>query len=135
MNIEPIIYNTTRILYNLEDKLSISSLFLFCYGVSSVCFSELLYTNNHDSFISRLNIKYKDYEIDLSINLSDKNIRDCFKKTIDEVIRIYDKDGYYKALYEKDPFALVIYDITKFDFDKIIFNKKVRNIREQLKLF
>lgn len=35
MKIETIIYETTRVLLNIEDKLSITTLFLFCEKIGS----------------------------------------------------------------------------------------------------
>ena len=111
MKIEKIIYQTARSLNNVEDKLSISVLFLFCYKESVSLFSELLYTSDHEEFIEKLNSKYSDYEVDFSVNLGNKNVSDSLLKTIEKVIEIYDRDGFYKALFEKDPFALAIEEI------------------------
>ena len=108
MKIEKIIYQTARSLNNVEDKLSISVLFLFCYKESGSLFSELLYTSNHKQFIEKLNSKYSDYEVDFSVNLKNGNVNDAFYKTLEKVKEIYDKDGFYKALFDKDPFALAI---------------------------
>lgn len=108
MKIEKIIYQTARSLNNVEDKLSISVLFLFCYKESVSLFSELLYTSNHKQFIEKLNSKYSDYKVDFSVNLENKNVNEAFCKTLEKVIEIYDKEGFYKALYEGDEFALAI---------------------------
>lgn len=135
MKIEPIIYETTRDIYNVEDKLSIASLILFCWKLGSSVFCELLYTENHEKFILNLNEKYKEYDVNISVRLSDKNIRDAFYKTIEKVKVKYDADGFLKALNEKDEFALVIEEIVNYDFDRIEFKKFVKNIDKQLKLW
>ena len=46
MKIEKIIYDTTRGIYSVEDKLSIATIFIFCWKLSSKYFAELLYTDN-----------------------------------------------------------------------------------------
>jgi len=135
MEIEKIIYETTREIYSVEDKLSIATIFIFCYKVSSIKFSELLYTKNHKKFIDNLNEFYKEYEVDFSIRLQDRNIKNCFNKTLEKVIQKYDDNGYYKALFEKDEYALVIEQIINYNFDKIEFKKLVKNINQQLSLF
>ena len=135
MEIEKIIYETTREIYSVEDKLSIATLFIFCYKVSSIKFSELLYTKNKSKFIDELNNHYKNYEVDFKIRLDDRNIKNCFNKTLEKVIQKYDDNGFYKALFEKDPFALVICDIVNYNFDRLEFKKLVKNINQQLTLF
>ena len=107
MDIEKIIIDTTRGIYNVEEKLSIATLFLFCYGKGARLFSELLYTKDIESFIENLNLEYKDYEVDFSINLKDKLVASCLHKTILAVREKHD-NGYYKALYNKDPYAIKI---------------------------
>ena len=135
MEIEKIIYNTTREIFNVEDKLRIASIFLFCNGLDSEIFAELLYTEDPEEFISDLNNKYREYNIDLSVRFSDKNVKNSFFKTRFELIKKEDENGYYKALYERDEFALVINDIVKCKFDEMSFFKLRKNINKQLKLF
>lgn len=120
MNIDSIIYDTTRPILNVEDKLSITSLILFCYELGSKVFCKLLYTDNHEDLISELSEEYSDYKIDLSIRLDDKLVSDCFKNTIDKVREKHDSNGYLKALYEGDEFALVICGIVNTDISKIL---------------
>ena len=115
MKIENIIYNTTREIYSVEDKLSIATIFIFCYKKDSQLFSELLYSENHEEFINKLSAEYADYNIDLSIRLSDKNVNNSFYKTLEKVREKYDSNGFYKALFEKDSFAEVIYNMTNND--------------------
>ena len=113
MKIEKIIYHSARSLNNVEDKLSISVLVLFCYKTSGAIFAELLYSNDHSQFIDRLTAQHSNYEIDFSIRLDNPNVREAFTKTLDKVKEQYDANGYYKALHEGDPFALVIEKITE----------------------
>mgnify|MGYP000147380690 CR=1 FL=1 len=133
MKIEPIIYETTRGIYSVEDKLSIATLILFCWKLGNRDFCELLYTKNHNNFILTLSKKYSKYDIKLDIKLSDKNINTAFYKTIEKVKEKYDSDGYLKALFNKDKFALVIEDIINYNFNKVEFKKFTKNI-EQLKI-
>ena len=135
MKIEPIIYETTRGIYSVEDKLSIASLILFCWKLGNKRFCELLYTDNHEKFISDLSEEYSKYEIDLSVKLADKQIRNSLIKTIEKVREKEDKDGYLKALYEGDEFALVIDEIVNYNFDKVELKKFTKSVNEQLTLF
>lgn len=134
VRIEKIIYDTTREIYSVEDKLSIAAIFLFADSIGSDVFSELLYTENHQQFIEDLNKKYSEYEIDLSVNFSNINVKNSFHKTLKAVIEKEDANGFYKALYEKDPYALVIDEICKFDFSKIKFKTKLIELSNQLKI-
>lgn len=134
MKIENIIYDTTRAIYSVEDKLSIATIFLFCDKLNAKLFAELLYTDDHDSFIKKLEKKYSKFEVDLTIRLADKNVRDCFYKTLDKVKEKYDDSGYYKALFEKDPFALVIDEIVNYNFNAVEFKKFTKGVAKQLEL-
>jgi hypothetical protein len=135
MEIEKIIYETTREIYNIEDKLKIATIFLFCEKLSRVKFAELLYTKNHIEFIDNLNQEYQKFDVDFTIRFNDKNVNSAFYKTLMKVIEKEDSNGFLKVLHEKDEFAIVIDNIleTNFsEFEKICF---LRNIGEQLKLF
>lgn len=137
MRIEEIIYDTTRGLLNLEDKLRIATVFLFCDKLGSEKLSELLYTENHEEFINNLNGQYSDYEVDFSINFGNKNVKDAFFKTLEKVIQKWDSNGFLKAVYEKDEFAMVIIDIVDYSFDKIelrLFSKEIKNQLEEIQL-
>ena len=122
-NFEDIIYNTTRGIYNLEDKLRIAIPFIFCYKMDTRLFAELMYTDNQNKFIEHLNSVYDCYDVDFTINFDDKLIRDCFKKTLLKIKEIYDKNGFYKAVYDKDNYALAVIDIVNRKFNKIEFKK------------
>lgn len=135
MEIEKIIYDTTREVFNLEDKLKIATIFLFCDRLGSEKFAELLYTDKHEEFVNNLNAEFEKYEIDLKINFANKNVSNAFFKTLDKVIEKEDSNGFYKAVYENDEFAMVICELIKFDFSKRDFKKLRDKIGEQLKLF
>jgi len=72
MEIEKIIYDTTREVFNVEDKLKIATIFLFCDRLGSKKFAELLYTEKHEEFVNNLNAEFEKYEIDLKINFANK---------------------------------------------------------------
>ena len=108
----------------MEDKLSISTIFLFCHSISTETFSELLYTKSPKKFIKSLEKEYRAYDISLSVRLDDKSILNAFNKTIEEVKSKYDKDGFYKAVFEKDSFAIAIVGITNTFFDEGGFFRK-----------
>ena len=93
MKIEPIIYETTRGIYSVEDKLSIASLILFSWKLGSKTFCKLLYTNDHSKFIADLSNEYKNYDIKLEVNLTDKQMKNSLMKTIEKVRETEDKDG------------------------------------------
>ena len=135
MKIEPIIYETTRGIYSVEDKLSIASLILFSWKLGSKTFCKLLYTNDYSKFIDDLSNEYKNYDIKLEVNLADKQIKNSLIKTIEKVREKEDKDGYLKALYEGDKFAIVIDEIVNYDFNKMELKKFTKSVNEQLTLF
>ena len=135
MKIEPIIYETTRGIYSVEDKLSIASLILFSWKLGSKTFCKLLYTKDYSKFIADLSNDYKDFDIKLDVRLEDKQIKNSLIKTIEKVREKEDKDGYLKALYEGDKFALVIDEIVNYNFDKVELKKFTKSLNEQLTLF
>lgn len=118
MKIEKIIYDTTRGIYSVEDKLSIATIFIFCWKLSNKHFAELLYTDDHLIFIEKLSQEFSNAEIDLTVRLEDKNIRDAFYKTLEEVKLKYDSNGFFQAVYNKDEYAIaigkIINDVSKF---------------------
>lgn len=135
MKIEPIIYETTRGIYSVEDKLSIASLILFSWKLGSKTFCKLLYTKDYSKFIADLSNEYKDFDVKLDVRLEDKQIKNSLIKTIEKVREKEDKNGYLKALYEGDEFALVIDEIVNYDFSKIELKKFTKNVNKQLTLF
>ena len=135
MKIEKIIYETCREVLNLEDKLKIGSIFLFCDKLGSKELSGLLYAKDHNEFIQNLNNEYAEYEVDLLIDFKNPNVKSAFFKTLEKVKKEYDKDGFLKAISNGDEFALAILDITSFDFDKIAFKKETKSLKKQLGLF
>ena len=135
MKIEPIIYETTRGIYSVEDKLSIASLILFSWKLGSKTFCKLLYTNDYNNFISELSNTYKDYDIKIGVRLEDRQIKQSLIKTIEKVREKYDSNGYLKALYEGDKFALVIDEIVNYNFNDVQLKKFTKNINKQLDLF
>ena len=132
MKIEQIIYDTTRGVLNLEDKLSIATLFLFCEKIGIKKIAELLYCDSLETFLYDLQEEYKDYDVDFTIRLEKKEVHDAFFKTLDKYKEKNDSDGFLKAVHNKDEFAMVICDIVNYKFDKIEFKKFANNLVEQL---
>ena len=132
MDLHKIIYDTTREVFNLDDKLSIATLIIFCQKIGSIKFAELLYATNHEKFISDLTAEYKHYDVDFTVNLKNTNVKSAFYKTIEKVKTDCDSNGYLKALHEQDPYALVIAGIVNHQFDKLKFTKMKANISRQL---
>lgn len=135
MKIEDIIYDTTREVLNVEDKLRIATVFLFCDRLGSEKLSQLLYCKNHSSFIDDLNNEYVDYEVDFTINFSNPNVKSAFYKTLEKVKEKWDANGFLKAIHEKDPFALAICEIVNYRFDKVEFKKFTKEVATQLLLW
>lgn len=129
MNISDIIYNTCRFIHGVDDKLSIATLFLFCYKIDTKLFSELLYTSDHKGFIHKLQCKYSSYNVDFTVKLDNKDVRSSFESTIKEVVLKYDSNGYYKAVFDKDPFAMAIIDISNIIFNINEFKKEVGQLK------
>lgn len=134
MEIEKIIYDTTREIYSIEDKLSIAVIFLFCNKMGSEKLAELLYTDNHEKLIESLNDEYLDYEVNFHVRFDNVNVKNSFYKTLEKVKEKYDDDGFYKAVFNKDLFAMVIVDIVNYNFDKVEMKKFTQNVTEQLSL-
>lgn len=134
MKIEEIIYDTTRGVLNLEDKLSIATIFLFCEKLGSKKLAELLYCDCLETFMYDLHDEYKNYDVDFTIRLEKREVNDAFFKTLDKYKEKNDSDGFLKAVHERDEFALVICDIVNYNFDAIKFKQFTKNLSEQLKL-
>ena len=134
MKIEPIIYETTRGIYSVEDKLSIASLILFSWKLGSRTFCELLYTTDYPKFIADLSSEYKNYDINLKVKLENKQIENALIKTIEKVREKYDDNGFFKALYDGDEFAIVIDEIVNYNFDKMELKKFTKSVNKQLTL-
>lgn len=106
--IEEIIYETARNIINIEEKIKLSSIFLFFLGLDDLFFSELLYGDI--SIISKVSERYN---IDLYLNFEKIDILNTFNETRKKVIEIYDENAYYKALFEKEEFAIVCYELSQ----------------------
>lgn len=133
MKIEEIIYDTTRGVLNLEDKLSIATIFLFCEKLGSKKLAELLYCDCLETFMDDIQDEYKNYDVDFTIRLEKREVHDAFFKTLDKYKEKNDSDGFLKALYNQDEFALVICDIVNYNFDAIKFKEFTKNLSEQLR--
>lgn len=131
--IEKILYDSTRFLHGVEDRLRIATPFIFTYKIGSVLFAEMLY-GNPKSVISDLQETYKSYEVDFEINLNNKSVSDCFYKTRSEIILKFDSKGFYKALFEGDEFALAIVEITETKMKSIEMMSFTKKIQKQLEL-
>lgn len=111
MNTHAIIYDTCREVFNVEDKIRISSIFIFCYKLGAREFSEILYTPEPKNYIAELQERYKEYDIDLTVNFDNPNAKNAFFKTSEALAKKMDTDGFYKAIYNKDELALAVVEI------------------------
>ena len=109
-----IMYDSCRNLRNIEDKIKVSSTFIFCY-YDSIEFANLLYTDNLDSFFEDLLSRYNDVVefIDLRKSLEDKEFKRAFDKTRQDCIKKFDSNGFYKAVFKKDEFALACVSVSE----------------------
>ena len=119
MRIEDIIYDTTREIFNVEDKLRIATIFIFCEQLGIEKLSEFLYSKNHQQFIDDLNNEYLKYEVDFTLNFSNPNVKNAFYKTLEKVKDKWDFDGLLKAISEGDEFALAICEICNYNLKSI----------------
>lgn len=133
MEIEKIIYETTRGVLNLEDKLSIATIFLFCEKIGTKKLAELLYNDCLETFIDDLQEEYVNYDVDFSIRLEKREVNNAFFATLDKYKEKNDSTRFLKAVHERDPYALVICDIVDYNFDIIEFKKFTKNLSDQLK--
>jgi hypothetical protein len=135
MKIEQIIYDTTREVMNVEDKLRIATVFLFCQQLGNEALSDLLYDDEPASLIYNLNDQFKAYGIDLSINFANPNVLNAFELTRKKIIEKWDSDGFLKAIFDRDPFAIAICEIIEFDYDAAKPKRIAEAIVQQLTLF
>lgn len=124
MKIEDIIYETTRGLLNLEDKLRIGTIFLFCKEQGSERLSQLLYAKDHSQFIDDLNREYEQFGVDFTINFQNENIKSAFYETLEKVKGKWDANGFLKAIAEGDEYALAICKVINYPFNKLTQNIK-----------
>ena len=132
MEIEKIIYDTTREIHSVEDKLSIGAIFIFCYKFSSLKFAKLLYTDDHQGFICGLSEEFLNYGVEFTVRLEDENINNCFHKTLEKVREKHDSNGYYKALFEGDNYAIAVNELTSYKFSSIEIMKDLKNYQTLL---
>lgn len=122
MKIEDIIYETTREIFNVDDKLRIATIFLFCQKLGSKKLSQLLYSENHEQFIYDIHREYENYGVDFSINFENPNVKSAFYKTLEKVKEKWDENGFLEAIAKGDEFALAICEVVKYPFEKLTKN-------------
>ena len=111
--IEDIIYHTTRGVIGVTDKLDVAVLFLYAFKHSMEALAELMYSKNTQSFIDKHNKILSDYGISLNVNMKDSSIREAVNLTIKDVRKHWDDEGFYKALYDRDPFAIACLEVAE----------------------
>lgn len=122
MKIEDIIYETTREIFDVENKLRIGTIFLFCQKLGSEKLSQLLYSENQEKFIDEINKEYILYGVDFSIDFKNPNVKSAFYKTLEKVKEKWDANGFLEAIAKGDELALAICEVVKYPFEKIIIN-------------
>ncbi len=111
-----ILSNNLRGVINMSDKLNISNIVTIAQ-CDHRQFADLIYgEKNLKHWIDKTNAFFKnqmqteDLFIEIFIN---DNVENCFnnlRKALKEFFEFY---GYFKALYEKDEFAIATWEITK----------------------
>lgn len=118
-----LIYDELRCVADITDKIAISAIVLTA-SYSQYDFADLLYSNqNLDYWVSRTNRFFQNKtpnNIDKSTYIdainANKAMEDIFLKFITAIRKAYDKDGLYKALFNKDEYAIAtveIFDVIK----------------------
>jgi hypothetical protein len=106
--------DSCRFITNLEQKILLSTLFIFCYNDSKT-FANLLYTDELESFLIDLEnnnheiIKEQDY---IQKIIYDKFVLNAFYRTREVLIKKLDNDNFLKCLFENDPMAIAVYEIS-----------------------
>lgn len=115
--------DSCRNLRNIEDKIKVSSTFIFCYN-DSIEFANLLYTDDLDGFFEDLLSRYNEVVefIDLRKSLEDKEFKRAFDETRQECIKKFDSNFFYKSIFEKDEWALACVNISS----KVIKSKLLK---------
>ena len=111
------VYNNLRAIPNMTDKLAITNIFLTAYHDGKM-FADLLYGGNDlQHWLERINDFFGQ-----SIGTTDKllristitfNEKNCFRDMVEESKKAFDNDGYYKALYGGDEYAIAVYEVCK----------------------
>lgn len=123
-----IVYDSLRDVRNIDDKVFISSLFIVAED-NYKAYAELLY-GSVDKCIEILKEVYDHEVMDFNnyIRMENVNVKNGIELTKAELIK-HDYKGFYKAVYNKDEFALAICDIcnksknayeSKADLDVVI---------------
>lgn len=111
-----ILYDELRSVLNTTDKIYISNIVLIAQ-YDHIEFAELLYSEKDLRYwIEKTNVFFKNalQTDDLLIEMFvDKNINNCFKNLKKALKEYFEFDGYFKALHEKDEYALATWEITK----------------------
>ena len=111
-----ILYDELRSVLNTTDKIYISNIVLIAQ-FDHIEFAELLYSEKDLKYwIEKTNEFFKNalQTDDLLIEmLVDENTNNCFRNLKKALKEYFEFDGYFKALYEKDEYALATWEITK----------------------
>ena len=109
------LYDNLRGIHNVSEKIAISNIVLTTYFDGKV-FAELLYgTHDLAYWHSRINEYFQEQlstadNVLPSVHLGE-NEKNCFRNVIVSCRKIFDDDGYYKALHEGDTFAVAVYEV------------------------
>ena len=94
-----------------------------------------MYTKDYSGLIADLSEEYKDYDVKLKIRLEDRQINNALTKTIEKVREKEDADGYLKALYEGDKYAIYIDELVNYNFNNVELKNYTKSVNQQLELF
>ena len=112
-----VVYNNLRAIPNVTDKIAVTNIFLTAYYDGRM-FADLLYSaNDLQYWLERINDFFRQ-SLDtrdklLGISTITSNENNCFRDMVKESRKAFDDDGYYKALYEGDEYAIAVYEVCK----------------------
>ncbi len=111
-----ILYNELRSVLNVDDKIYISNIVCIAQ-YDHIKFADLLYGSGDLRYwINKTNEYFKretnteDTLIEMFVN---ENVNQCFNNLKKALKEYFEFDGYFKALHEKDEYALATWEITK----------------------
>ena len=111
------LYDNLRGIHNVSEKIAISNIILTAYYDNKV-FAELLYGAPDLAYWhGRVNSYFQERlstadNVLPSVHLGE-NEKNCFRNVVASCRKIFDDDGYYKALHEGDEFAVIVYEVCR----------------------
>ena len=139
-----ILYENTRQLHSIDEKLGIASIILLA-KCDSMIYSKFIYSNqNYDSLVEAVQNMTAGYDIDFyELSTNKKDLVNDVLSTIKNELKLLDNDKYYENLHNKDEFAVACYEVCYeinnnvkvFEMRLQQIKTRIKKIEEQLLLF